>query len=109
MPSSIYQGVSVTLPSANTVFKLLTLVNAIAGYETLGRAEAVTLQNDPANAASNISVGDSGISATNRAAKLVTGQSMEIRAIGRGTSFIDAIYFRSDTAGVIVNVGILQN
>ena len=111
MPSTGYAGTTVTLTSANTKYKLLTLLNAVSGYVDIQRFGVLTIQNSPDNAVNTLSVGDVNLSTTTRGEQVLLGQSsiMQNPVPDRPSSFVDGIYLMSTIANALVNIGGIPN
>ena len=103
MPGWSRSGITVTLTTASTVYNLATLIAAIDGNAS-NHFRRLQIQSDPANASSNIYVGDANVSATRKGYVMLPGdygpaESDQVPSL----STLDT-YLVSDTSGVKVNV-----
>ncbi len=95
MPGWSRSGITVTLTTSSTVYRLADLITAIDGNAS-NHFRRLQLQSDPANASSNIYVGDAAVSATRKGYVMLPGDYPSL-------STLDT-YLTSDTSGVKVNV-----
>lgn len=103
MPAWSRTGISVTLTTHAVVYNLAALIAAIDSNAS-NRFRRLQLQSDPANASSNIYVGDSQVSSTRKGYTLQVGDyGPPYEDMNPSGSTLD-IYLTSDTDGVVVNV-----
>ncbi len=112
-----YVGVTVTLTSADTPYRLLDLVNTIIAAEAnmptppmvcADAAGQVVLQADPANAdtSGDILIGDALVSTTRMAYDLPKGASRSYNSPNNQIQF-GSLYAFSHTAGQKLNVEVM--
>lgn len=103
MPAWSRSGITVTLTTASTVYRLADLITAIDANAS-NRFRRLQLQSDPANASSNIYAGDSQVSANRKGYTMQPGDyGPPYDDINPSMSTLD-LYLVSDTSGVKVNV-----
>jgi hypothetical protein len=106
MPSNPFLK-SVTLTAANTNYSLLSLVQAKDPGVT-GRCCKLGIQLDIGAGGAHLYVGNEDLSGTNYGAVLVAGQVQVYENAALNVINCSQVYLRSDTAGVQVNVTILE-
>lgn len=97
---------TVTLPSANTNYVLLTLLQAL-DPTTLRRAQALQLQLDVNAGAANLFIGNPGMTSTDMGVQLVASQAFSIPSLDSNLILLDDVVLRTDGTGVKVNVAVV--
>ncbi len=98
---------TITLTTGSTVYNLLTLMN-LKDPGITGRCCKLALQLDIGAGGAQLLVGNDDISTTNYGAVLVAGQIVEWENAALNVINASNIYLLSTTAGVKVNVNLLE-
>lgn len=100
------RGYTLTLTSANTNYRLATLIAAINAAETTN-VSSITISSDDANAGV-VLVGDAELASTRYGARLLTGESMSFDT-GSGINDQSTAnkYLRSATAAQVIHVSLV--
>lgn len=105
MPSNPFLK-SIVLPSANTNYNLLTLMQ-VADVQAPSRCSKLNLQLDTGAGAAKLFIGNDDISGSNYGVVLNAGQ-VKVWEMGETNRIIlSQIFLRSDTAAVQVNIDAL--
>lgn len=103
---STLKAFTVTLTSANTNYRLSTLLTAIDATLPQSFYE-IQLQSDPANA-NRVFVGDVNLSGSRMGISLSAGNARSYNSFTDGKVDPAMIYLRSDGAGIKVNVELVN-
>ena len=96
-------GKTVTLATAGTVYNVLTLLRAIAGYsQTKENAREIVLTGDPGNGPAKVFVGAGDVSSTSFGFQLIAAQGQTIRA--QTSTSLTALFVTSDTNSAKLDV-----
>lgn len=101
-----YSGIQVTLTTNTTVYKLLTLLQAVDA-DTPPIAKELNIQNDAANVGDNLFIGDASLAkATRYGIKIAAGNSRLYQHDSSVVPLAD-IYLQGSADSMLVNVEVI--